>query len=123
LLKIHLSRVGKKKRPAYRIVVADSRAPRDGANIEIIGHYDPLTEPPTIVINEERAAHWLEHGARPSEAVAKLLARKRASGQGEQEPILAAAESEGEGEPGAPETEGQTDQESTAAEAESGDKP
>jgi len=123
LLKIHLSRVGKKKRPAYRIVVADSRAPRDGGNIEIIGHYDPLTEPPTIVINEERAAHWLEHGAQPSEAVAKLLARKRASGQGEQEPVLPAAESEGEGEPGAPETEGQADQESTAAEAESGDKP
>ena len=51
MLKIRLSRVGKKKRPAYRIVVADSRAPRDGANVEIVGHYDPLTEPPTIVIN------------------------------------------------------------------------
>jgi small subunit ribosomal protein S16 len=112
LLKIHLSRVGKKKRPAYRIVVADSRAPRDGANIEIIGHYDPLTEPPTIVINEERVAHWLEHGAQPSEAVAKLLARKSASGRGEEEPILPAAESEG-----------QAERESTAAEAESGDKP
>jgi small subunit ribosomal protein S16 len=123
LLKIHLSRVGKKKRPAYRIVVADSRAARDGANIEIIGHYDPLTDPPTIVINEERAAHWLEHGARPSEAVAKLLARKKAGGQEEQEPILAAVESEGEKEPSVPETEGQADQESTAAEAESGDKP
>ncbi|MCJ7510271.1 MAG: 30S ribosomal protein S16 [Dehalococcoidia bacterium] len=123
MLKIHLSRVGKKKRPSYRIVVADSRAARDGANVEIIGHYDPLTDPPTIVINEERASHWLEQGAQPSEAVAKLLARKRASGQGEQEPILAAAESEGEGEPSAPETESQTGQESTAAEAESGDKP
>lgn len=122
MLKIRLSRVGKKKRPAYRVVVADSRAPRDGANIEIIGRYDPLTEPPTIVINEERAAHWLEHGAQPSEAVAKLLARKSASGQGEQEPTPPAAESEGEGEPSAPETEGQADQESTAAEAESGDK-
>ena len=123
MLKIRLSRVGKKKRPAYRIVVADSRAPRDGANIEIIGHYNPLTEPPTIVINEERATHWLEHGAQPSEAVAKLLARKSASGQGEQEPIHPAAEDEGEGEPGAPETEGEADQESTAAEAESGDEP
>ena len=121
MLKIHLSRVGKKKRPAYRIVVADSRSARDGANIEIIGHYDPLTEPPTLVINEERAAHWLEHGAQPSEAVAKLLARKRAGGPEEQEPILAAVESEVE--PSAPETEGQADQESTAAEAESGDKP
>jgi len=122
LLKIRLSRVGKKKRPAYRIVVADSRAPRDGANIEIIGHYNPLTEPPTIVINEERATHWLEHGAQPSETVAKLLARKSTSGQEEQEPILPAAESEGEEEPSAPETEGQADQESSAAEAESGDK-
>jgi small subunit ribosomal protein S16 len=122
LLKIRLSRVGKKKRPAYRIVVADSRAPRDGANIEIIGHYSPLTEPPTIVINEERAAHWLGQGAQPSEAVAKLLARKSASDQEEQEPTLPTTESEGETEPSAPETEGQADQESTAAEAESGDK-
>ena len=135
MLKIRLSRVGKKKRPAYRIVVADSRAPRDGANIEIVGHYDPLTDPPTIVINEERATHWLEHGAQPSEAVAKLLARKSTSDQEEQEPTLPTAESEGETEPSAPETEsegeeeasapeteGQADQESTAAEAESGDK-
>jgi small subunit ribosomal protein S16 len=121
LLKIRLSRVGKKKKPAYRIVVADSRAPRDGANIEIIGHYNPLTEPPTIVINEERAAHWLEHGAQPSEAVAKLLAKKSAGGEEAQEPVLPAAE--GEGEASAPETEGQVEQESTAAEAESGDKP
>jgi small subunit ribosomal protein S16 len=123
LLKIRLSRVGKKKRPAYRIVVADSRAPRDGANIEIIGHYNPLTEPPTIVINEERATHWLEHGAQPSEAVAKLLARESAGSQEEQEGILPAAEGEGEGEASPPETEGQADQESTTAEAESGDKP
>ena len=122
MLKIRLSRVGKKKKPAYRIVVADSRAPRDGANIEIIGHYNPLTEPPTIVINEERVAHWLGQGAQPSEAVAKLLARKSASDQEEQEPTLPTAESEGETEPSAPETEGQADQESTAAEAESGDK-
>jgi len=123
LLKIRLSRVGKKKRPAYRIVVADSRAPRDGANIEIVGHYDPLTDPPTIVINEERATHWLEHGAQPSEAVAKLLARKSASGEEEEEPIPPVTESEGEGEASAPEEEGQADQESSAAEAESGDKP
>jgi small subunit ribosomal protein S16 len=122
LLKIRLSRVGKKKRPAYRIVVADSRAPRDGANVEIIGHYDPLTEPPTIVINEERVTHWLEHGAQPSEAVAKLLARKSASDQGEEEPTPPAAEGEDEEEPGTPEAEDQADQESTAAEAESGDK-
>ena len=122
MLKIRLSRVGKKKRPAYRIVVADSRAPRDGAYIEIIGHYDPLTDPPSMTINEERATHWLEHGAQPSEAVAKLLAKQSAGGQGEQEAIPAEAESEGEEEPSAPVTEGQADEESTAAEAESGDK-
>ncbi len=76
MLRIRLSRVGKKKRPAYRVVVADSRAPRDGATVDIIGHYDPLTDPATIVINEERAHHWLERGAQPSEAAAKLLAKK-----------------------------------------------
>ncbi len=76
MLRIRLSRVGKKKRPAYRVVVIDSRAPRDGANVEIIGHYDPLTDPATIVINEEKAQHWLERGAQPSEAAAKLLAKK-----------------------------------------------
>ena len=122
MLKIRLSRVGKKKRPAYRIVVADSRAPRDGANVEIIGHYDPLTEPPAIVINEERVTHWLEHGAQPSEAVAKLLARGSAGDQEEAEPSPPAAESEGEEESAAPEAEGEADQESSAAEAESGDK-
>ncbi|MGQ9573535.1 MAG: 30S ribosomal protein S16 [Dehalococcoidia bacterium] len=121
MLRIRLSRVGKKKRPAYRIVVAESRAPRDGANIEIIGHYNPLTDPPTIVINEERMAHWLDHGAQPSEAVAKLLARKSASGQGEEPSIMPKAEGEEEGT--APEGENEGCQESTAAEAESGDKP
>ena len=76
MLRIRLSRVGKKKRPAYRVVVADSRAPRDGATVDIIGHYDPLTDPATIVINEEKAQHWLQRGAQPSEAAAKLLASK-----------------------------------------------
>jgi small subunit ribosomal protein S16 len=75
LLKIRLSRVGKKKRPSYRIVVADSRAARDGALVDTIGHYDPLTDPATIVINEEKALHWLQRGAQPSEAAAKLLAK------------------------------------------------
>jgi small subunit ribosomal protein S16 len=58
----------------YRIVVADSRAPRDGAFVEIIGHYQPLVTPSTIVIDAERARHWLDHGAQPSDRVAKLLA-------------------------------------------------
>ena len=73
MLRIRLTRVGKKKRPAYRIVVADSRAPRDGAFVEIIGHYDPLPDPARITINEERALDWLKAGAQPSDTAAKLL--------------------------------------------------
>jgi small subunit ribosomal protein S16 len=74
LLRIRLRRVGKKKRPAYRLVVADSRAPRDGAFVETIGLYDPLTEPTTLQIDVEKARLWLSRGAQPSERAAKLLA-------------------------------------------------
>ena len=76
MLRIRLRRVGKKKQPAYRLVVADSKAPRDGAFVEIIGHYNPLTEPATLVIDEEKARSWISKGAQPSDAVAKLLARQ-----------------------------------------------
>jgi small subunit ribosomal protein S16 len=72
---IRLRREGHSKRPAYRVVVADSRSPRDGRFIEIIGHYDPLTEPPTIHIQKEKAAAWLKNGARPSNTVKRLMAR------------------------------------------------
>jgi small subunit ribosomal protein S16 len=96
LLKIRLSRVGKKKRPAYRIVVADSRAARNGAPVDIVGHYDPLTDPATIVINEEKVLHWLQRGARPSEAAAKLLAKSGVSRGGEEQ--TSEAEPEGGGE-------------------------
>jgi small subunit ribosomal protein S16 len=75
LLRIRLTRVGKKKQPAYRLIVTDSRSPRDGAFLKIIGHYDPLTEPATLVVKEEEAVHWLEKGAQPSETAAKLLTR------------------------------------------------
>jgi small subunit ribosomal protein S16 len=75
LLRIRLTRVGKKKKPAYRIVVADSRAPRDGAFLRIIGHYNPLTSPATLVVKEDEAVHWLQKGAQPSETAAKLLTR------------------------------------------------
>ncbi|MFC2020232.1 30S ribosomal protein S16 [Chloroflexota bacterium] len=75
MVKIRLSRVGAKKRPSYRLVVADSRAPRDGASINIIGHYDPLTEPETVVIDEEKALNWLRQGAQPTETVARLLSK------------------------------------------------
>jgi small subunit ribosomal protein S16 len=73
MVKIRLRRVGRKKKPSYRVVVADARAPRDGAFIEIIGHYNPLTKPPTLVIDEEKALKWLRQGAQPTETVARLL--------------------------------------------------
>ena len=74
-MRIRLRRVGAKKRPSYRVVVADSRAARDGRFVENIGHYDPLTEPATVVIDEEKALKWLRHGAQPSEAVERMLKR------------------------------------------------
>jgi small subunit ribosomal protein S16 len=67
--------MGAKKRPSYRLVVADSRAPRDGTFITIIGHYNPLTDPETVVINEEEALNWLRKGAQPTETAARLLAK------------------------------------------------
>ena len=73
MVKIRLSRVGRKKKPSYRVVVADSRAPRDGAFIEIIGHYDPLVDPPAVTIDEEKALKWLRQGAQPTEAVGRML--------------------------------------------------
>jgi len=75
LLRIRLSRIGKKKQPAYRMVVADSRAPRAGSFLKIIGHYNPLTDPATFDLKEEEAVYWLEKGAQPSETAAKLLTR------------------------------------------------
>ncbi len=74
MLKIRLSRVGKKKQPSYRVVIADARAPRDGAVVEVIGHYNPLTEPATVVIDGDKAREWLMKGAQPTERVARLLA-------------------------------------------------
>jgi len=73
LVRIRLRRVGKKGQPSYRIVVCDSRAPRDGKYIESIGFYNPRTEPDTIQINEERALYWLGVGAQPTEAVLRLF--------------------------------------------------
>ena len=72
-VKMRLRRMGQKKAPFYRIVVADSRSPRDGRFIEEIGYYDPNTEPSTIKIDEEAAKKWLSTGAQPTETVGKLL--------------------------------------------------
>jgi small subunit ribosomal protein S16 len=72
-VRIRLTRVGGRKDPIWRIVVADQRAPRDGRVIETIGHYNAQTEPSTIRVDEDRARHWLGHGAQPSDQVRKLL--------------------------------------------------
>ena len=75
MVKIRLRRVGAKKKPQYRLVVADSRSPRDGAFIEIIGHYNPLTDPEMVVVAEDKARYWLERGAPPTDTAARLLAK------------------------------------------------
>ncbi len=75
MVKIRLRRVGAKNKPSYRLVVADSRAPRDGAFISIIGHYNPLTDPETVVIDEEKALHWLRQGAQPTATATRLLTK------------------------------------------------
>ena len=75
MVKIRLRRAGSKKKPSYRVVVADARAPRDGAFISIIGHYNPLTNPDTIVIDEEKALYWLRQGAQPTDTTARLLSK------------------------------------------------
>ena len=73
MVRIRLRRMGAKKKPFYRVVVANQRSPRDGRFIETIGTYDPLTNPPTIDIKSDRASHWMIQGAQPSDAVARIL--------------------------------------------------
>lgn len=75
MVKIRLMRMGAKKRPFYRVVVADSRSPRDGRFIEIIGQYNPLTNPSQIDVDEDRALSWLRKGAQPSESALAVLKR------------------------------------------------
>ena len=76
MVRIRLRRVGAKKQPHYRVVVADQRSPRDGRHIETIGHYNPRTEPETISIQEDRALYWLSQGAQPSDAVRRMLEKQ-----------------------------------------------
>ena len=75
-VKLRLRRMGKKKQPIYKVVAADSRAPRDGKFLESIGLYNPLTNPHTLDINEERAMYWLNVGAQPTDTVKSLLSQK-----------------------------------------------
>ena len=79
-VKLRLTRVGSKKNPVYRIVAADSRSPRDGKFLEIVGRYNPQTDPSTIELDEEKVREWLSKGAQPSETVARLLKVKGVSG-------------------------------------------
>ena len=72
-VKVRLTRVGSKKNPIWRVVVADGRSPRDGRSIETIGHYNPQTQPSRIEIDRERLQHWLDRGAQPSNTVKKLM--------------------------------------------------
>ncbi len=74
MVKIRLRRMGAKKQPTYRFVVCDAKSPRDGAFIEILGHYNPRTEPKTVVVNEEKVKQWLAKGAQPSDPVRRLFA-------------------------------------------------
>ena len=104
MVKIRLMRVGKTKQPSYRVVVADSRSPRDGRIIEAIGHYHPRQEPSEIVIKSERAVYWLSKGAQPSNTVKNLL---RISG--------AWAEFTGEAPPAPPPTQEEARKKATAA--------
>ncbi|HLH71244.1 MAG TPA: 30S ribosomal protein S16 [Candidatus Dormibacteraeota bacterium] len=76
MVKIRLRRMGAKRRPFYRLVVADARSPRDGRFIEQVGYYNPLTEPATLKIDEEKVMLWLNRGAQPSEAARTLLRRE-----------------------------------------------
>jgi small subunit ribosomal protein S16 len=100
-VRVRLTRVGSKKNPIWRVVVADQRSPRDGRFIETIGHYNPQTEPSTIVLDEARLQHWIERGAQPTNQV-KQLAKAHAKGvtvPAEPAPEPAEAESEAQAEP------------------------
>jgi small subunit ribosomal protein S16 len=88
-VRVRLTRVGSKKNPIWRVVVSDQRSPRDGRFIETIGHYNPQTEPSTIVIDEERLQHWLARGAQPTNTV-KQLVKAHSKSAPEPEPAPAA---------------------------------
>ena len=75
MLTIRMRRLGAKKRPFFRVVVTESRTPRDGRSLEVIGHYNPATEPEQLTLNRERLQHWLDKGAQPSDTVRTLLGR------------------------------------------------
>jgi small subunit ribosomal protein S16 len=85
LLRIRLRRTGAKKKPSYRVVVAESTSPRDGTYVEQLGHYNPLTDPSTFQVDAEKTRDWIRKGAQPSDRVARLLARSGITGEQGQE--------------------------------------
>ncbi len=89
MVKIRLKRMGAKRRPFYRLIVADSQSPRDGRFIDQLGYYDPLTEPATIKIDEEKVTTWLSRGAQPSESARELLRRSGVLGGGARTEVTA----------------------------------
>jgi small subunit ribosomal protein S16 len=127
-VRVRLTRVGSKKNPIWRVVVADQRSPRDGRFIETIGRYNPQTEPSTIAIDEERLQHWLARGAQPTGAVKQLMRAQAKSGASQiPEPEPGPAEpAPGPAEPapgGAPAPSGPAEPEPGAAPAPSGATP
>ena len=85
MLKIRLRRTGARNQPSFRVVVADSRAARDGAFVDHLGHYNPRTEPPTLSIDQEKAQKWIRQGAQPTESVKQLLRTLEAMEKSEDE--------------------------------------
>lgn len=81
MVRIRLARRGAKKKPFYRVVAADSRAPRDGKFIEILGYYNPMTDPVDINLKLDRIDHWIGSGAQPSDTAARLIQRARAAAE------------------------------------------
>jgi len=92
MLRMRLRRVGAKKQPRYRVVVAEARTPRDGAFVDSIGYYDPLTEPATVHIDRDKALTWLSKGAQPSDTVQRLLRRAGIVDAGEPVPTQGPAD-------------------------------
>ena len=117
MVRIRLRRTGKKKHASFRVVVADSEAPRDGRFIEILGHYNPRTDPPTVEIDAERAQYWLSVGAQPSDAAARLLRKVGVLQAGAEQPAASADLTEAEAEADAEEEETEAAAEEEEAEA------
>jgi small subunit ribosomal protein S16 len=105
MVRVRLTRVGSKKNPIWRVVVADQRSPRDGRIIESIGHYNPQTEPSTIVIDRDRLQHWLERGAEPTNTIRKLMRAKENTAEAPAAVVAEAEAAAPEAEAAAPEAE------------------